>query len=98
MTELLSIPESKKNSDRKMQIWKDDIFLSYYENYYNNLSSKDLDIDFNRDLKTLVQALRKLNEHDKKAFINVFSSILEHYLEQKISKEIDFSFEKILKF
>lgn len=98
MAESLDIPESKKNAVQKIQFWKDDIFLNYYDNYYNKLSSKELDIDFNRDLKILVQALSKLNEHDKKAFINIFSVFIEHYLEQKISKEIDFSFEKIFKF
>lgn len=97
MTELLNISNEKKSS-QNLRVWEDDIFLDYYGNYYNDLSSKELDVDFNHELKILVQAMSKLNDPEKKALINLLAKVIEHYLEQKIDKELDFSFKKILKF
>lgn len=97
MTELLNISKEKK-SPQNLRIWNDDIFLDYYCNYYDEITSKELDADFNHELKVLVQAMNKLNDPEKKALINLLSKVIEHYLNQKIDKELDFSFKKILKF
>ncbi|MGF1670347.1 MAG: hypothetical protein ACFCU6_07860, partial [Balneolaceae bacterium] len=74
----------------------DDIVYSYYSDHFDNLSSKELDQEFRKDLKTLTKALSKLSHKEKEAFINVFSKVIEFYLNQKIEKEIDSSFIKIL--
>jgi hypothetical protein len=96
MTEFLSIA-NKQKPQKGLRYFEDDIFFDFYSDYYNNLSSKDLDKDFNHELNVLVQAMSKLNDVEKKAFINLLSIVIEHYLEQKIDKEIDISFKKILK-
>lgn len=94
----LSTIDSGKKSTKNLRIWNDDIFVDYYNNYYNDLNSKELDKDFSHELNVLVKALGKLNDSEKKALINLLAKVIEHYLEQKIDKEIDYSFKKILKF
>lgn len=95
---LLTTTNIDKSSKKNLRFWNDDIFVDYYNNYYNDLSSKELDRDFNHELNVLVKAMSKLSDTEKKALINLLAKVVEHYLEQKIEKEIDFSFKKILKF
>lgn len=83
---------------RKLDYWNDNLIQDYYINYYQNLSAKELDKEFNKDIRTLTKALSKLPDSERKAFIDVLSVVIEFYLENKIEKEIDHSLFKILKF
>jgi len=76
----------------------DDLISNYYKDHFYTTSSKQLDSDFNRDMKMLTKVLSEISESDRKAFIHLFSKVLEFYIENKLEKEIDQSFYKILKF
>lgn len=78
--------------------WNDSLIENFYLDYYRNLSSKELDKEFNNDIKTLTTTLSKLDDTERKAFIELLSIFIEFYLENKIEKEIDNSLFKILKF
>jgi hypothetical protein len=86
---------TKKSSNA---IWSDDLISTYYSNYFVNLNSKQLDKEFNSDILMLVKALSKLPHNDRKALIEVLARVIEFYIENKVEKEIEFSFNKILKF
>jgi len=79
-------------------LWGDDLMMTYYNNYYENLTSKQLDREFNNDISMLVNVLSKLPEHDRKKIIDVLARVIEFYFESKIEKEIEFTFHKLLKF
>jgi len=83
---------------KKLDYWNDSLIQDYYINYYQNLSIKELDEEFNKDIRTLTKALSKLPDSERKAFVNILSRVIEFYLENKIEKEIDRSLFKILKF
>ena len=91
-----------KNKDlvkqRKFDYWNDSLIQDFYLDYYNNLNSKELDKEFNKDIKILSDVLIKLPDTKRKEFIQVFSKFIEFYLENKIEKEIDNSIIKILNF
>jgi len=84
-------------SDTRSGIWEDSIIQDYYINYYKNLSSRELDREFNEDILTLTRAYSKLPDSQREAFIEVLSRIIEFYMENKLEKEIDLSLHKILK-
>jgi len=86
---------TKKSSNA---IWSDDLISTYYSNYFVNLNSKQLDKEFNSDILMLVKALSKLPHNDRKALIEILARVIEFYIENKVEKEIEFSFNKILKF
>ncbi len=90
--------EGKKNKSKAIQFWSDQIFTDYYNTYYNTLTLKGLDKEFNTELNSLIKVMGRLSESEKKAFINLLAKVIEHYLEQKIDKEIDYSFQKLFKF
>lgn len=91
-----------KNKDlstkKKSEYWNDSLIEDFYLNYYQNLNSKELDREFNKDIKLLTDSLVKLPVSERKAFIQVLSNFIEFYLENKIEREIDDSLFKILKF
>lgn len=91
MNSVLDI-KAAKNKPKNLQFWGDQIFIDYYDNYYNSLTTKELDRDFNNRINSLVKVMGRLNDEEKKAFTNVMAIVIEHYLEQKIDKEIDYSF------
>ena len=97
MKDVLNI-NTVKRLPNKVNYWNDDIFSNYYANYYNSLTSKELDKDFNMELKSLSSAMKQMNENERKVFINLLTSVVEHYIEQKIDKELESSFQNILKF
>ena len=70
---------------------------NFYDNYFDNLSSKDLDIEFRNDMQTLVKALKKLPVEEQKTMIKILSNVIEFYVENKIEKELDKSFSKIFR-
>lgn len=88
------VQKSKSNID----FWKDTMFQDFYLEYYQNLSSNELDREFNQNLQTLTQAISKLPDSERKAFIGVYSRFIELYFENKIEKEISNAFSKILNF
>lgn len=92
--------KTSKSIDKRQKIdyWNDSLIRDYYINYYQNLSIKELDEEFNMDIRKLTKALSKLPDSERKAFVDVLYRIIEFYLENKIEKEIDRSFSKILKF
>ena len=79
-------------------IWSDELITTYYSNYFDNISSKQLEKEFNSDILKLVKTLSKLSENDRKALIDTLARVIEFYIENKVEKEIEFSFHKILKF
>lgn|SRR5690554_5126344 len=85
-------------SKHRSDYWKDSMVHNFYLDYYQSLSSKELDREFNKDINTLTKTLSKLSDSERKAFIEVLSRFIEFYLENKIEKEIDNSIFKILKF
>jgi pantothenate kinase len=88
---------SKENtSPQNRMFWGDNNFADYYTDYYNKLSSKELDSEFNHVLKVLVAAMDKLNDPDKKASINVLSKVIEHYISLKIDKDLQQSLKRVL--
>jgi len=101
MEMLLDRKDKTSNSTekkKKLDYWNDSLIQDYYINYYQNLSIKELDEEFNKDIRTLTKALSKLPDSERKAFVNILSRVIEFYLENKIEKEIDRSLFKILKF
>lgn len=85
-------------TENRSKFWEDSMIQDYYLNYYSNLSSRQLDKEFNEDIRSLTQALSKLSDSERKAFIEVLSRFIEFYMENKVEKEIDQSLFKILKF
>lgn len=79
-------------------IWSDELITAYYSNYYENISSKQLDREFNSDIIKLVKTFSKLPDNERKAIINALARVIEFYVENKVEKEIEFSFHKLLKF
>ncbi len=86
----------KKKLARSNQI-NDSFNQYYYLNYYSDLSTKELDLEFRRDMIILTKTLSKLKDSERKIFISVLSKYIEQYINQKVEKEIDFSFMKIFK-
>lgn len=87
----------KISSEKKVDYWNDSMIQDFYLDYYQNMNSKELDQEFSKDLKTLTKTLGKLPSSERKAFIDVLSRVIEFYLDNKIEKEIDRLFLKILK-
>jgi len=79
-------------------IFTDELISTYYQNYYDNLTSKQLDRKFNNDISSLVGILSKLSQENRDLLIGSLSSLIELYIERKVEKEIEFSFHKLLKF
>lgn len=94
----LTLNKNKElTTPKKTDYWNDSLIQDFYINYYQNLNSKELDREFNKDIKLMADALSKLPSSERKAFIQVLSGFIEFYLENKIEREIDSLF-KILKF
>jgi hypothetical protein len=69
-----------------------------YVPYFENLSSKELDTEFSKDLKALSAVLSKLSEKDRKYMIVVISRLIDLYIKNKVEKEIESSIIKLIKF
>jgi len=82
----------------KNDIWSDFFFQEYYLTKHNNMSSRDLDIEFNNDIRSLSKALSRLPESERKKFVTLISSFIELYIENKIEKEIDSALIKLIRF
>lgn len=89
---------STKNKMRNYSIWSDELFSSYYSNYFEKLSSEQLDEEFNSNLIRLAKVLTKTTQNDRKDMIDIIARVIEYYIENKVEKEIDSAFHKILKF
>lgn len=90
-------PSEATQSNTSHQYWNDILVQNYYSQYFKNLTSKELDRDFNNDVRVLTHALSKVPETKRKELINILSRVIAFYLEKKIEKEIDHSFSKLLK-
>jgi len=101
MEAIINKKDRALNSLQKKNRFKyldDNLIQDYYLNYYQNLSMRELDEEFDNDIRILTKALIKLPDSEKKNFIGVFSRLIEFYVENKIEKEIDYSLLKILRF
>lgn len=101
MEMVLDKKDKTSNSLRKKSKFdylNDSIIQDYYLNYYQNLSLKELDKEFNKDISILTKAMSKLPDSERKMFVEVLSRFIEFYIENKIEKEIENSLFKILKF
>ncbi|MCK9269794.1 MAG: hypothetical protein WC271_09395 [Bacteroidales bacterium] len=85
------------NRESLQSYWNDSIFQNHYTDYYNRLSSKELDREFNENLTVLTKHLNKIPESQRKVFIDILSRYFELYFENKIEKEINDSLFEILK-
>jgi len=93
----MDIRKEKISSKRQLDIYWDDIVSNYYLEQFKNLSIKELDNEFNNSLKTLTKYLTKLNDQEKKYFVDLFARLIEFYIENKVEKEISNSFSTLLK-
>ncbi len=95
-----AIVENKKDTTflNKRNILKNELMTDYYIDYYNAMSSGELDKHFVSDIKMLSKVFNRLSDSQKKSFYKLFANIIEFYLKNKIEKEINNSFIKILKF
>ena len=84
-----------ENTSQNLLFWGNGVSHDY--DNCDNLSSKQLDSDFNHVLKVLVQAMNKLNDAEKKASMNVLAKVIEHYIALKIDKDFQQSLKKVLK-
>jgi len=78
--------------------FKNELLYDYYNNYFESLSSRQLDREFNKDLSIMVNSLKKLPQEERKEFAGVISILIEFYLGNKIEKELNKSFHTLLKF
>ena len=88
----------KNKESKRLDYWNDNLYQDIYVDYFNRLSSRELDREFNKDMNTIIKAMKNLSENERKKFIDIFSRLIEFYLKTKIEKEIDDSIYKILKF
>ena len=76
----------------------DEFLFEYYNNYFENLSSSQLDREFYLSLSSMIKSFKKLPQEKRTAFVNVISNLIEFYIENKIEKELGKSFYKVLRF
>ena len=98
MLETISNKIEGRNTSDKFSTFRDEILSEYYVQYFNSLTSKEFDKEFNRDLSALVKSLNKLPQEDRNALIGALSKLIEFYVENKVEKELDHSFKRIFKF
>lgn len=98
MLETISNKIESRNTSDKFSTFRDEILSEYYAQYFNSLTSKEFDKEFNRDLSALVKSLNKLPQEDRNALIGALSKLIEFYVENKVEKELDHSFKRIFKF
>ena len=84
------------SSSDDLRYWEDSLFDDFYSDYFDHISSKELDKVFSKDIKFLTKVLSELSESEKKAFIEVLSRYFEFYIDHKVEKEINKSLFKIL--
>lgn len=89
---------SSKLSNEKKSIWSDYLIQEYYSDYYDELTSKQLDSEFRNEIRTLVKSMSKLNEYERKEMIKVLSEVINFYVENKVNKELENSLSNIFKF
>lgn len=88
--DFLEIPKKKK-----LNFWDDYLIQEYYSTYFDELNSKELDFELRNELNILVKSLNKLNDSERKIMINVLADVINFYIENKVSKELDKSFSNI---
>jgi len=98
MEYLVNKKHNKESNSDALKYWQDNLVHEYYIDYYNNLSSKELDREFRNDIRTISKILAKLSDSERKLFIGFIPNFIEFYIGQKFEKEIDSSLSKILKF
>jgi hypothetical protein len=69
----------------------------FFARYYQSLDSKELDREFNKDLKTLTNLLTQFPDSYRKILIDIMAGYIEFYMENKIEREIEDSFFNIIK-
>ncbi|MGB0949101.1 MAG: hypothetical protein ACPG7E_02870 [Marinirhabdus sp.] len=89
----LSIFGSKKYSH-----WNSAFVHEHFLDHYNNLTNKELDSEFKKELCVLAKSLCKLDKTERKAMVDVLANVIAFYLENKVNKEIEDSFSRIFKF
>lgn len=92
---LATINSNKVEQYKSLSTFRDELLFEYYNNYFDNLSSRQLDKEFNKDLSILVKSLKKLPQEERKTFVNSMSKIIEFYIENKLEKELSKSFSNL---
>lgn len=94
---LVKNKQSKESKSETLKYWQDNLIHEFYIDYYNDLTSKELDQEFRKDIKDITKILSKLSDSERKVFVDFLSNFIEFYIDQKVEKEIDSSLYKILK-
>lgn len=87
---------ASKSSEKS--IFGDVLPFNHFPQPFEGLNSKQIDKQFDNDLKIMVKALSKMPAAERKAFISLLAVVLELYVTTKVEQEIEESIEKILKF
>lgn len=85
-------------NDNRNRILNDLIIQSACNEYKESISSKKLDREFYEDIKSFATILSKLPEPQRKYIIDALSKSVEFYISRKVEKEINSSFNKVMKF
>lgn len=87
-----------EKSSARLKVLEDFLIQQYYLDYYQEISSKELDQEFSKDLKVITKALKKLPDENKSLVIELLLyRLIESYVDRKVEKELDISLKKILK-
>jgi len=78
--------------------FRDELSFEYYKDYFERLSSRQLDREFNKDLSMMIKSLKMLPQEERKVFAGIISKLIEFYIENKIEKELEKSFHILFKF
>ena len=89
---LKEVDKSLMKKSKEISTFQSEILFDYYVNYFNSLSSTNLDKEFNRDLSIMTNSLRKLPEKERGLFVNYIAKLIEAYIESKVEKELTKSF------
>lgn len=89
MLELIKKREKSNLITNKDSAIRDYILHNYYDNYFDIMSSKELDLEFRNDIGILVKALKKLPPNEQKAMVSVLTDVVEFYVGSKIEKELE---------
>lgn len=95
---LKTIDNNKVDKIESYSRFKDELLFDYYNNYFDHLSSRQLDKEFNKDLSIMIKSLKKLSQEERSIFVNSISRLIAFYLESKMEKELDKSFHTLFKF
>ena len=85
----------QKNTDSYVD-WYKSILNDSHSEKITSLSLKELDKQFSKDLATLAKALSNTPVNKRTELADFISIVVSYYIEQKVEKELDNFFSKIM--